>query len=420
MDEDRPSHSSTIESLRIALENGLLGDALDIPSLVRVRAVSTSTRRAHDLGRSMAWRKAMQSGENVLGEAPDPDGFRLGWWRRAVDLGGAQVVTALLEAADERARDLIMEPTALHNNTSCLRQAALNGDLEMVDALLRFAGKLGADALRQLLLMPNYCGENPLHVSASRGHLHIVKALLGAGGRELAMTTDDFGESCLGAAAREGHLEIVRALLQAHPELLMLETDSRRSCLYTSARNGNLEIVRALLQAGGRALAMTTDNFGESCLGAAAREGHLEIVRALLQAHPELLMLTMDSGCSCLHSAATRGHLQVVKCLLQAAGPLRRDLCMLANNQGRSCLHLAVKSAPLDFVAEVLPTLLEAGGPEMLTLRDVRGDNCLRIAVERGNPFISNMLAAAAGPEGRTELDELFCKAQAQFLKDFG
>jgi hypothetical protein len=47
-------------------------------------------------------------------------------------------------------------------------------------------------------------------------------------------------------------------------------------------------------------------------------------------------------------------------------------------------------------------------------------DNCLRIAVERGNPFISNMLAAAAGPEGRTELDELFCKAQAQFLKDFG
>jgi ankyrin repeat protein len=351
MDEDRPSHSSTIESLRIALENGLLGDALDIPSLVRVRAVSTSTRRAHDLGRSMAWRKAMQSGENVLGEAPDPDGFRLGWWRRAVDLGGAQVVTALLEAADERARDLIMEPTALHNNTSCLRQAALNGDLEMVDALLRFAGKLGADALRQLLLMPNYCGENPLHVSASRGHLHIVKALLGAGGRELAMTTDDFGESCLGAAAREGHLEIVRALLQAHPELLML---------------------------------------------------------------------TMDSGCSCLHSAATRGHLQVVKCLLQAAGPLRRDLCMLANHQGRSCLHLAVKSAPLDFVAEVLPTLLEAGGPEMLTLRDVRGDNCLRIAVERGNPFISNMLAAAAGPEGRTELDELFYKAQAQFLKDVG
>jgi ankyrin repeat protein len=104
---------------------------------------------------------------------------------------------------------------------------------------------------------------------------------------------------------------------------------------------------------------MTTDNFGENCLCAAAREGHLEIVRSLLRAHPELLMLTMDSGCSCLHSAVTRGHLQVVKCLLQAAGPLRRDLCMLAN-QGRSCLHLAVKSAPLDFVVEVLPTLLEA------------------------------------------------------------
>jgi hypothetical protein len=56
----------------------------------------------------------------------------------------------------------------------------------------------------------------------------------------------------------------------------------------------------------------------------------------------------------------------------------------------------------------------------MLTLRDVRGDNCLRIAVKRGNPLISNMLAAAAGPEGRTELDKFGDESEAQFLEDFG
>ena len=156
----------------------------------------------------------------------------------------------------------------------------------MVDALLRFAGKLGADELRQLLLMPNHYGETCLHVSASRGHLHIVQALLGAGGREFAMTTDDFGTSCLNTAAMGRHLHIMQALLQAHPELLTLETASRRSCLYTSAQNGDLEIVRALLQTGGHALAMTTDNFEESCLCAAARQGHLEIVRALLRPTP--------------------------------------------------------------------------------------------------------------------------------------
>ena len=125
----------------------------------------------------------MQSGE--LGEAPHPDGLDFDWWRHAVDLGGAEVVTALLEAAGERARDLLMEPTTRHNETSCLHQAARNGDLEMVDALLRFAGKLGADVLRQLLLMPNHYGETCLHVSASRGHLHIVQALLGPGGASL-------------------------------------------------------------------------------------------------------------------------------------------------------------------------------------------------------------------------------------------
>jgi ankyrin repeat protein len=407
-------NSSTLESLRVALENGLLGDALDIPSLLRVRAVSKTTRAAHDLGRAIAWRKTMQSGE--LGEAPHPDGLGFAWWRHAVDLGGAEVVTALLEAAGERARDLLMEPTTRHNETSCLHQAARNGDLEMVDALLRFAGKLGADVLRQLLLMPNHYGETCLHVSASRGHLHITQALLAAGGRELAMTNDDFGTSCLDTAAMGRHLHIVQALLQAHPELLTLETASRRSCLYTSAQNGDLEIVRALLQAGGHALAMTTDNFGESCLCAAAREGHLEIVRELLRAHPELLMLTTDRGSSCLHSAVAREHLQVVKCLLQAAGPLRRDLCMITNNTGDSCLHLALESSPVDFVLEVLPTLLEAGGRELLALQDWRGCNCLRIAFERRNPFISKMLAEAAGPEGRAELNKLNREAEARFF----
>jgi ankyrin repeat protein len=409
--------SSTLESLRVALENGLLGDALDIPELLRVRAVSKCTRAAHDLGRAIAWRRTMQSGE--LGEAPHPDGLYFDWWQRAVDLGGAEVVTALLEAAGERARDLLMEPGTPFNDTSCLHQAARNGDLEMVDVLMRFAGKLGADELRQLLLMPNHYGETCLHVSASRGHLHITQALLAAGGRKLAMTIDYFGTSCLGTAAIGRHLHIVQALLQAHPELVTLETASRRSCLYASAKNGDLEIVRALLQAGGHALAMTTDNFGESCLCAAARAGHLEIVRELLRAHPELLMLTTDIGYSCLHLAVTREHLQVVECLLQAAGPLRRDLCMMTNNQGCSCLHLAVYRSPLDFVVEVLPTLLEAGGLELLTLRDRMGCNCLRIAVERGNPLISNMLAEAAGPEGRTELDKLNEEAEARFFEDF-
>lgn len=408
--------SYTLESLRVALENGFL-DALDIPELLRVRAVSKCTRAAHDLGRAVAWRRTMQSGE--LGEAPNPDGFMLDWWQRAVDLGGAEVVTALLEASGERARDLLMEPTTPFNESSCLHRAARNGDLEMVDALLRFAGKLGADDLRQLLLMPNYYGETCLHVSASRGHLHITQALLAAGGRELAMTNDNFGTNCLDTAAIGRHLHIVQALLQAYPELLTLETASRRSCLYTSAQNGDLEIVRALLQAGGHALAMTTDTFGESCLCAAARAGHLEIVRELLRAHPELLMLTTDMGSSCLHSAVIRQHLQVVKFLLQAAGPLRRDLCMMTNNQGCTCLHLAVYRSPLDFVLEVMPTLIEAGGLELLTLRDRMGSNCLRIAVERGNPLISNMLAEAAGPEGRTELDKLNNESEVLFFQEF-
>ena len=61
------------------------------------------------------------------------------------------------------------------------------------------------------------------------------------------------GASCLIVSAQKGHLEVVNAVLEAGGrELLMLTVDGGASCLYISAQNGHLEVVKALLEAGGR------------------------------------------------------------------------------------------------------------------------------------------------------------------------
>jgi hypothetical protein len=67
------------------------------------------------------------------------------------------------------------------------------------------------------------------------------------------MLTMDGGFSCLYISAQKGHLEVVNAVLEAGGrELLMLTVDGGASCLYISAQNGHLEVVKALLEAGGR------------------------------------------------------------------------------------------------------------------------------------------------------------------------
>ena len=58
-------------------------------------------------------------------------------------------------------------------------------------------------------------GVRCLYISAQEGHLDVVKALLDAGGRELAMLTADDGSSCLSVARRANQGEMVIACKNA-------------------------------------------------------------------------------------------------------------------------------------------------------------------------------------------------------------
>jgi hypothetical protein len=75
---------------------------------------------------------------------------------------------------------------------------------------------------------------------------------------------------------------VVKALLEAGGrELAMLTTGNRTSCLLISAQNGHLEVVNALLEAGGRELLMLTNDCGVSCLSIARRTNRWMVCRVL-------------------------------------------------------------------------------------------------------------------------------------------
>ena len=75
------------------------------------------------------------------------------------------------------------------------------------------------------------------------------------------MLTADNGASCLFMSAQNGHLEVVRALLEAGGrELAMLTADDGASCLFVSEQNGHLEVVNAMLEAGGHLEATRNDS----------------------------------------------------------------------------------------------------------------------------------------------------------------
>ena len=59
----------------------------------------------------------------------------------------------------------------------------------------------------------NNNGETPLHVSATNGHLEVVRALLEKGADVNAK--EDNGWTPLHYCAREGHLEVARFLIKA-------------------------------------------------------------------------------------------------------------------------------------------------------------------------------------------------------------
>ncbi|KAG2001188.1 hypothetical protein GB937_010426 [Aspergillus fischeri] len=206
--------------------------------------------------------------EGVLTEPGSNIGQALAWSARNGHLGvvkrlikgGADINkfdgqvdgTALTLAAASGRNDvveyLLRKGANVQDDNNCgyyaLYEAARNGDLDMVEALVNHRAQLDAVA-------PNSRdGNTALLIAVERGHGNVVDFLLRKGANVYCRNRK--GHSALHIAARKGNLNIAKALIN-HGDIIGAighNDEFRNTPLFLAVQEGHMDVIRMLLNEG--------------------------------------------------------------------------------------------------------------------------------------------------------------------------
>jgi cytohesin len=166
-------------------------------------------------------------------------------------------------------------------------------------------------------------GRTPLYLSSARGHLGVVRELLGRGACTEAaarLAVGGVGTS-LHIACQRNRTDIVLELL-AHGANTEAAPQGAATSLYVASRAGNADIVRALL---GRGADADATYRGRTPLSAACEAGNAGVVRGLLAHGADAEAADAGAGGFFpLLWASWCGHVEVVRALLAAGADRRR------------------------------------------------------------------------------------------------
>lgn len=184
--------------------------------------------------------------------------------------------------------------------------------------VLHIASRLGYETMVKVLL--DFCsvdlldqnGYTPLHHAANKGHIKVVKLLLGTKGSEVNIQPK-FQNSPLLLAASNGHEAIVKLLLDQGADL-EAKGNNGQTPLSCAADRGQEAIVKLLLNRGAN-LEAKDSLLRQTPLSWAAKRGHEAIVKLLLDRGADLDAKD-NNGQTPLSWAADRGHEAVMKLLL--------------------------------------------------------------------------------------------------------
>ncbi|XP_065194533.1 uncharacterized protein LOC135825830 isoform X2 [Sycon ciliatum] len=191
-------------------------------------------------------------------------------------------------------------------------------------------------------------GDLPVHDTAWKGHVEVVKYLLDLQPDTISVKGMD-GFLPVHYAAGNGQLEVVKYLLDLQPDTISAKNDYGNLPVHESAMNGHLEVVKYLLDLQPDTISVK-NNDGDLPVHHAASKGHGEVVKYLLELQPDTLSVKDKNGSLPVHSAAENGHLEVVKYLLN----LQPDTISAKNDYGNLPVHRAAFKGHLELVKYLL------------------------------------------------------------------
>jgi cytohesin len=208
-------------------------------------------------------------------------------------------------------------------------------------------------------------GNTPLHVAASRGHLHIAKLLVESGADVNARNSE--GMTPLHLAALHGHAEVAGLLIESGADV-NAKDEHGKTPLHLAA--SHVDVARILVERGAEVNA--GDESGYTPLHAAAASGSAEVARLLLERGADVSAKD-GRGFTPLHWASVLCNVRVARLLLErGADPNARD------ERGETPLHWAAVKGHVDAVE-----LLVKHGADV-NARNGDGDTPLHLAAGKG------------------------------------
>lgn len=271
----------------------------------------------------------------------------------AVRSGDLDSVKRLLdELTGEELSDgsAVSDLLALQNDggETALYIAAANNFLELFRFLLRFSDI-------QILKIRSKADMDAFHVAAKRGHLGIVKELLGIW-PELSRSCDSSNTSPLYAAAVQEHLDVVNAILDDDASSIRIVRKNGKTALHNAARYGLLSIVKVLIEHD-QGIVSIKDKKGQTALHMAAKGQCPSAVEEILSADISILNECDKKGNTAVHIATRKGRSEIVSLLLSYTSVHVNAI----NNQQETAMDLADKLMYGESALEIKEFLAEAG-----------------------------------------------------------
>ncbi|CAN1138306.1 Ankyrin repeat-containing protein At2g01680 [Linum perenne] len=191
-----------------------------------------------------------------------------------------------------------------------------------------------------LMALQNDAGETALYIAADNNLGEVFAYLIRLCDVEALKIRSKSGLDVFHLAAKKGHLGIVKEILGIWPELCKICDSSNTSPLYSAAVQDHLDVVTAILDVDLSTIRIVRKN-GKTALHNAARYGLLRIAKLLMERDPGIVAIKDKKGQTALHMAVKGQCSAVVEEILQT------DISVLneRDKKGNTAIHIATRKS---------------------------------------------------------------------------